>query len=79
MIPIRARWRPILLVGSRGRPLNVMVDEVQLQQSSAMSDSQGGCPHAGGCVMRRISIGLYEIPQNFLRTVRYNIRCVLAP
>ena len=40
MIPIRARWRPILLVGSRGRPLNVLVDEVVLEQSSVMSDSQ---------------------------------------
>jgi hypothetical protein len=41
MVPIRARRRSILLVGYRGRPLNVMVDEVVLQQSSAVSDSQG--------------------------------------
>jgi hypothetical protein len=27
MIHIRARWRSILLVRDRGRPLNVMVDE----------------------------------------------------
>ena len=40
MIPVRARWRPILLVGSRGRPLNVLVDEGVLEQSSVMSDSQ---------------------------------------
>lgn len=39
MIHMRARWRSILLAGYRGRPLNVMVDEVVANSLAAYSKS----------------------------------------
>jgi hypothetical protein len=39
MTHIRAQWRCILLVGYRGRPLNVIVDEVVAKRPAAYSRS----------------------------------------
>jgi hypothetical protein len=39
MIHIRARWRSTLLVGDRGWPPNVMLDEVVAKDLAAYSES----------------------------------------
>ena len=39
MIHIRARWRSIVLVGDRGWPPNVMLDELVAKSLAAYSES----------------------------------------